>query len=84
MMFSGDLPFQVSTSPAEIFYVSLQPSLLKGYKIKVTVLDARTGQQTKHQILSSENDISTPESVLFVGSNTASPLLFGQIRGRKL
>jgi hypothetical protein len=80
---SGDLPFQVSTSPAEIFYVSLQPSLLKGYKIKVTVLDARTGQQTKHQILSSENDISTPESVLFVGSNTASPIIVWTDKAQK-
>jgi hypothetical protein len=65
----------VSSSATEVFYISLQSALLKGYKIKVTVLDSQTGRQTKQHILSSENEVSTPDSILFVGANTASPLI---------
>ncbi|KAJ5609354.1 hypothetical protein N7528_009921 [Penicillium herquei] len=72
---SGDVAFQVSSSPTEVFYISLQSALLKGYKIKVTALDPVTGRQTRQYTLNSENDIPTPESVLFVGANVASPLI---------
>lgn len=73
--FSGDVPFQVSSSQTEVFYISLQSAMLKGYKIKVTSLDSLTGKQTRQQVLSSEGDVTSPESVLFVGANTASPLI---------
>lgn len=69
------MPFQVSSSATEVFYVSLQSALLKGYKIKVTALDPQTGQQTRQQILSSESEVTSPDSVLFVGANAASPLI---------
>ncbi|QKX63492.1 uncharacterized protein TRUGW13939_10663 [Talaromyces rugulosus] len=72
---SGDTPFQVSSSATEVFYISLQSALLKGHKIKVTALDSQTGRQTRNYILSSEGEVSTPESILFVGTNTASPFV---------
>lgn len=72
---SGDVAFQVSSSPTEVFYISLQSALLKGHKVKVTVLDPVTGRQIRQHVLNSENDIATPESVLFVGANVASPLI---------
>ncbi|KAJ5586262.1 hypothetical protein N7450_006049 [Penicillium hetheringtonii] len=72
---SGDVPFQVSSSPTEVFYISLQSGMLKSSKIKVTALDPVTGQQTRQLVLNSESDITGPESVLFVGANTASPLI---------
>ncbi|KAJ5280374.1 hypothetical protein N7478_005746 [Penicillium angulare] len=72
---SGDVAFQVSSSPTEVFYISLQSALLKGHKVKVTVLDPVTGRQLRQHVLNSENDIATPESVLFVGANIASPLI---------
>lgn len=72
---SGDVPFQVSSSPTEVFYISLQSGMLKGSKIKVTALDLLSGRQTNQVILNSESDITGPESVLFVGANTASPLI---------
>ncbi|KXG49689.1 protein of unknown function DUF1620 [Penicillium griseofulvum] len=72
---SGDVPFQVSSSSTEVFYISLQSAMLKGYKIKVTVLDPLTGRQTRQQILNSEADVATPESVLYVGANSASPII---------
>lgn len=74
-MKSGDLPFQVSSSATEVFYVSLQSALLKGYKIKITTLDSQTGRQKNQQILASDSDISGPESIILVGSNTASPFI---------
>ncbi|KAJ5992505.1 hypothetical protein N7451_008229 [Penicillium sp. IBT 35674x] len=72
---SGDVAFQVSSSPTEVFYISLQSALLKGYKIKVTALDPVNGRQTRQYALNSENEIATPESVLYVGANVASPLI---------
>ncbi|KAJ5832053.1 hypothetical protein N7474_000364 [Penicillium riverlandense] len=80
---SGDVPFQVSSSSTEVFYISLQSALLKGYKIKVTALDPVTGRQTRQLTLNSENDVATPESVLFVGANTASPLIVWADKSQK-
>ena len=75
MTSSGDLPFQVSSSSTDIYYISLQSALLKGYKIKITTLDAVTGKQTYQQILNSENEVTGPESIAFVGANTAAPII---------
>ncbi|KAL4788717.1 hypothetical protein BJX76DRAFT_344816 [Aspergillus varians] len=72
---SGDSPFQVSSSSTEVFYISLQPALLKGYKIRVTSLDPLTGRQTRQQVLNSDSDVSGPDAVLFVGANTALPVI---------
>ncbi|KAE8151113.1 hypothetical protein BDV25DRAFT_129039 [Aspergillus avenaceus] len=72
---SGDLPFQVSSSSTEVFYISLQSVARKGYKVKVTSLDLLTGKLNQQLTLNSEGDISSPESVLFVGANTASPVI---------
>ncbi|CAG8944199.1 unnamed protein product [Penicillium salamii] len=72
---SGDVPFQVSSSSTEVFYISLQSAMLKGYKIKITALDPLTGRQTRQQVLNTDTDVTTPESVLYVGANSASPLI---------
>lgn len=80
---SGDVPFQVSSSSTEVFYISLQSAMLKGFKIKVTVLDPLTGQQIRQQILNSEADVATPESVLYVGANSASPIIVWADKSQK-
>ncbi|OQE24863.1 hypothetical protein PENFLA_c009G06445 [Penicillium flavigenum] len=80
---SGDVPFQVSSSSTEVFYISLQSAMLKGFKIKVTVLDPLTGQQTRQQILNTEADVATPESVLYVGANSASPIIVWTDKSQK-
>ncbi|KAL2861251.1 uncharacterized protein BJX67DRAFT_375484 [Aspergillus lucknowensis] len=72
---SGDIPFQVSSSSTDVFYISLQSALLGGYKIRVTSLDPLTGRQTHQQVLNSESDVSSPDSILFVGANTAFPII---------
>lgn len=80
---SGDAPFQLSSSPTEIFYISLQSALLKGSKIKVTTLDSLSGRQTYQQTLNSENDVTGPESIVFVGANTAAPIIVWTDKARK-
>ncbi|KGO50299.1 ER membrane protein complex subunit 1 [Penicillium expansum] len=80
---SGDVPFQVSSSSTEVFYISLQSAMLKGFKIKFTALDPLTGRQTRQQILNSEADVATPESVLYVGANSASPIIVWTDKSQK-
>ncbi|PLB35782.1 uncharacterized protein BDW47DRAFT_59237 [Aspergillus candidus] len=80
---SGETPFQVSSSSTEVFYISLQSGLLKGTKVKVTSLDPVTGRQTRQVTLNSESDVSGPESILFVGANTASPLIVWADKSQK-
>lgn len=65
----------MSSSSTEVFYISLQSALLKGYKIRVTSLDPLSGRQTYQQVLNSDSDVSGPDSVLFVGANTAFPVM---------
>lgn len=48
---------------------------MKGYKIKITTLDSLTGRQTYQQTLTTENDVTGPESIPFVGANTAAPII---------
>ncbi|KAH1303388.1 hypothetical protein KXW98_004081 [Aspergillus fumigatus] len=80
---SGDIPFQISSSATEVFYISLQSGLLKGYRIKITSLDPLTGRQTRQHILNTESDVSGPESILFVGANTASPVIIWTDKAQK-
>ena len=74
---SGDVPLQVSSSATEVFYISLQSALLKGYKIKITTLDTQTGKHKSHHTLASENDVSGPESVLLVAQTPLHLSLHG-------
>ncbi|EAW12703.1 uncharacterized protein ACLA_011300 [Aspergillus clavatus NRRL 1] len=80
---SGDFPLQVSSSSTEVFYISLQPGLLKGHKIKVASLNPITGQQTRQHILNSDTDVTGPESIHFVGANTAAPVIVWTDKARK-
>ncbi|OJD21530.1 hypothetical protein ACJ73_07129 [Blastomyces percursus] len=72
---SDDIPFQVSTSQTAVYYISLQSTIRKGYKIRVTALDLKTGHQTNQYTLNSEDEVSFPESIIFVGTNSISPLI---------
>ncbi|KAI9777052.1 MAG: DUF1620 super [Geoglossum umbratile] len=72
---SGGIPHQLSTSDSNIFLVSLSGAGRPGLKIKVTSLDPISGRERNHYTLSSENDVTTPQSILFVGANSASPII---------
>lgn len=75
MACSGDVPFQISTSATAVYSISLHSTMLGGLKIKVTALNPLTGQKVDQYTLSSESEVSTADDILFVGANTASPLL---------
>ncbi|KAI9879257.1 MAG: hypothetical protein M1830_009117 [Pleopsidium flavum] len=81
---SGDLPFQVSTSASSIYYISLHFALSKGYKITVTSLDPVSGRRTGQNTVSSESEVLTPDSILFVGANAASPLIIWTDKAHKV
>lgn len=72
---SGDVPFQVSASSTDIFYISLHKTMLGGVKIKVVSLDPVTGHKKDQYSLSSESDLASAEGILTVGANTASPII---------
>ncbi|KAF2184145.1 DUF1620-domain-containing protein [Zopfia rhizophila CBS 207.26] len=72
---SGDTPFQVSTSPTTVYYISLHTPMLGGSKIKVTSLSPVTGKKLDQYTLNSDSEISSHEHILFAGANTAAPLL---------
>ena len=72
---SGDVPFGVSSSPSSVYYISLHSALLKGFKIKVIALDPVTGKETGQNTLSSDSEVASEGSILFVGANSAAPLL---------
>jgi ER membrane protein complex subunit 1 len=73
----------VSSSPSGIQYVSLHSTLLKGFKLKVTSLHPKTKRQASQYSLSSDSEVSSVESVIFVGANTAAPLIVWTDKGYK-
>ncbi|KAF2104264.1 DUF1620-domain-containing protein [Rhizodiscina lignyota] len=72
---TGDNAFQVSTSSAHVYLISFHKAIMSGLKIRVTSLDQLTGRETDAQSLSSESDVTSPEQILYVGANSASPLI---------
>ncbi|KAG0645192.1 ER membrane complex subunit 1 [Hyphodiscus hymeniophilus] len=71
---SEDIPLQVSTNIREVFIVSLHGSW-GGYNLKITILDPVTGKKTNEYTLSTKTDIHSPDDVLLVGANSASPIV---------
>ncbi|KAF2032111.1 DUF1620-domain-containing protein [Setomelanomma holmii] len=72
---SGDAPFQVSTSPTTVYYLSIHSPMLGGSKLKVTYLSPITGKKIDQVTLSSDAEITARSHILFAGANTAAPLL---------
>ncbi len=72
---SGDKPLGLSSSTKSLYYVSLHSALLKGYEIKVTELSPSTGKQGSQNTLNSDSEVTSEDSILFTGANSASPLL---------
>ena len=58
-----------------VYTISLHMALLKGYKIKVTEFNKGTGRQGSQHTLSSDGEVTSEDSILFLGSKTHSPLL---------
>ncbi|PKS09430.1 hypothetical protein jhhlp_004045 [Lomentospora prolificans] len=67
-----DIPLQVSTNIESVFYVSLHGS---PYSLKLLVLDIKTGKRTNEIVLGTNGEVQSPEDVMFVGSNSAAPII---------
>ncbi|KAF2019762.1 DUF1620-domain-containing protein [Aaosphaeria arxii CBS 175.79] len=72
---SGDTPFQLSSSPSTIYYISLHAPMLGGSKLRVTSISPVTGKKIDQYTLSSDGEIQNRDDILFAGANTAAPLL---------
>ena len=72
---SADVPFRLSVSKTQIFCVSLSKALLKANKIKVTILDPKTGQKVDQYQLSADGDISTVQDIAHIDPKGAHPVL---------
>ncbi len=70
---SGDIPYQLSTTAASVYLVSLHGKA--SYKIRVTTLDPLTGKQQNRYTLSSDAEVSDEQSIHYVGANVASPII---------
>ncbi|KAF2454176.1 hypothetical protein BDY21DRAFT_354303 [Lineolata rhizophorae] len=80
---SGDTPFQVTVSSSKIYYISLYSPLLGSSKLKVTSLNPLNGQRVDQYTLASDTDVSSADSILFAGANSASPILAWTDKARK-
>jgi len=67
-----DIPLQVSTNIESVFAVSLHGS---PYSLKLSVLDIKTGKRADEIILGTNGEVQSPEDVMFVGSNSAAPII---------
>ncbi|KAL7620955.1 hypothetical protein AAE478_008266 [Parahypoxylon ruwenzoriense] len=71
---TGDLPLQVSTNVEKVFVVTLHGSL-PSYTLKVLVLDTVTGKKLDEIIVGTKGEVQKPEEVMFVGANSAAPVV---------
>ncbi|RDW62164.1 DUF1605-containing protein [Coleophoma cylindrospora] len=71
---ASGVPFQISTSPKDVFVISLHAAGA-GYNLKVTTLDPVTGKKVDEYTLSSKSEIYNIEDILLVGASSAAPIL---------
>lgn len=72
---SGDVPYQVSASTTEVFVVLLHKTMLGYIKIKVLSLDPVDGHKTDEHTLNSDSELASPDTIISVGANSASPII---------
>ena len=81
---SGNLPHVVVSAKENIYYISLHPTLLKGFKIKITELSAVTGNSIDRSLsLASDSEIASEELILYTGANYGVPFLIWVDKGLK-
>ena len=49
--------------------------MLKGYKIKVTAIDPKTARPLSSQVLGSDGEVTSEESILHIGGKTSAPVI---------
>jgi ER membrane protein complex subunit 1 len=65
----------LTTSSTTVYYVALAPTRLKGYQIKVTSVDPNSARPGSQHVLDSENEVNSPDSILYIGSQSAAPVI---------
>lgn len=71
---SKDIPLQVSTSLSNVYVIGLHGSP-SSYSLKVTALEPATGGRVDHWTVGTKGDVHGPQDVMFVGANSAAPIL---------
>ena len=71
---SKDIPLQVSTNIANVYIISLHGSS-SSYNIKTNSIDVATGKRTDQWTVGSKGDVTSAKDVMFVGANSAAPIL---------
>ena len=71
----SDVPYQVSTSSTEVFIILLHKTMLGYIKIRVLSLDPVDGHKIDEYTLSSDSELSSPDTIVSVGANSASPII---------
>lgn len=71
----SDIPYQVSASTTEVFAILLHKTMLGYYKIRVLSLDPVDGRKTDEYTLSSDSELASPDTIISVGANSASPII---------
>ncbi|KAK1750212.1 hypothetical protein QBC47DRAFT_394187 [Echria macrotheca] len=70
----GGIPVQVSTNVEKVFVVSLKGGAA-GYNLRVVVLDTLHGKRLDDLTIGAKSDVQGPEDVMFVGANSAAPIV---------
>lgn len=78
---SPDVPLHVSNDISSVYVVSLHGAP-DAYSLKVTALDTASGARVDHWFVGARGDIRRPADVMFVGANSAAPLVAWASRGR--
>jgi len=72
---SADTPYQISASTTEVFAILLHRTMLGNLKVKVISLDPVTGRKNDEIVLNSDSELSSPDTIISVGANSASPII---------
>lgn len=73
---SADYPLGVSASASSLFCTSLSPAGRNGgYKIRVQTLDPATGKEISQNVLDTEHDVSSEESIVHLSGTSTVPIV---------
>ena len=81
---SGDIGHSLIQDGREVTYISLRPSMLKGYKIRVTILNAANGHEADQDgnvIL--DREVPSATSILYAGRLAGLPIVVWTDKGQK-
>lgn len=71
----SDVPYQVSASATEVYAILLHKTMLGYVKIRVIKLDPVNGHKTDEYTLNSDSELSSADTILAVGTNSAAPII---------